>query len=105
MLNIFQVVKDIDLSNKSCLITGATSGIGLEMVRCLHARNCDVIMACRNVYKAQNVAKALALGNRENKLKIYEVNLGSLKSVTKCSQEIIRNEKYVTSMLSIRYWL
>lgn len=81
-------MKDIDLTNKTCLITGANSGIGLEMTRCLSNKNCTVIMACRNTYAAGVVAKTVC--KRTDLLKVYEINLSSLSSVKNCSEEILK---------------
>ncbi|XP_021184091.3 WW domain-containing oxidoreductase isoform X1 [Helicoverpa armigera] len=85
-----EVTKDIDLTDKTCLITGANSGIGLEMTKCLSSRNCNVLMACRNPYAANIVAKNVC-GSSE-RLKLYEINLASLRSVKKCSNEILKDQ-------------
>ncbi|XP_028162840.1 WW domain-containing oxidoreductase-like isoform X2 [Ostrinia furnacalis] len=85
-----EVVKDIDLSGKTCLITGANSGVGLEMTRCMSARNCSVLMACRNAYAANVVRNS---SDKPHLLHFYETNLASLKSVKKTSDEILsRNQ-------------
>lgn len=80
---------NIDLSNKTCLITGANSGIGLEMAKCLSSRDCTVLMACRNPYAA-NIAKNSC--ENSHLLKLYELNLASLRSVKKCSDEILKDQ-------------
>lgn len=82
------MTKDVDLSNKTCLITGANSGIGLEMARSLSSRNCNVLMACRNPYAA-NIAKNAC--ENSHLLKLYDLNLASLRSVKKCSDEILKD--------------
>ncbi|KAJ8726432.1 hypothetical protein PYW07_001130 [Mythimna separata] len=84
-----EVTKDIDLSNKTCLITGANSGIGFEMAKCLSSRECSVLMACRNPYAANNAKNAC---ENSHLLKLYELNLASLRSVKKCSDEILKDQ-------------
>ncbi|CAH4005404.1 unnamed protein product [Pieris brassicae] len=86
-----EVIKDVDLSNKTCLITGANSGIGLEITRCLNAHDCKLLMACRNSYEASVVAKNVC--EKKENIKLYELNLASLASVKKCSDMILKNEK------------
>ena len=45
---------NIDLSGKIYIVTGANSGIGFETCKYLLYLNATVIMACRNLDKAQN---------------------------------------------------
>ncbi|XP_072936759.1 WW domain-containing oxidoreductase-like [Epargyreus clarus] len=88
-----EVAKDIDLENKTCLITGANSGIGLEVTRCLNARDCKVLMACRNTYAASVVAKNVC--EKNDLLHFYEVNLASLASVKNCCDNILKDHKKI----------
>ncbi|VVD01747.1 unnamed protein product [Leptidea sinapis] len=92
-----EVMGDADLSDKTCLITGANSGIGLEVTRCLNKRDCRVLMACRNPYEARIVAKNVC--EKPNNLKMYEINLASLASVEKCSENIIKQEKNIDILI------
>ncbi|OWR41998.1 WW domain-containing oxidoreductase [Danaus plexippus plexippus] len=88
-----EVVNNVDLSNKTCLITGASSGIGLEIARCLNSRDCNLLMASRNVYKANLLANKTCLNNQ--RIRHYQINLASLASVRQCAQEIIENERQI----------
>ncbi|XP_053600068.1 WW domain-containing oxidoreductase-like [Plodia interpunctella] len=88
-----EIVKDQDLSKKKCLITGANSGIGLEMTRCMTSRGCEVLMACRNPYEATTVVKNVC--ENPNLLRFYETNLASLSSVKASSDEILKKEKNI----------
>ncbi|KAM3964825.1 WW domain-containing oxidoreductase [Aphomia sociella] len=92
-----EIVNDVDLSNKTCLITGANSGIGLEMTKCLSSNGCNILMACRNSYAASGVTKYLV--QRSDLLQFYEVNLASLKSVKNCSDEILNKEKKIDMVI------
>ncbi|KAL0894864.1 hypothetical protein ABMA27_013378 [Loxostege sticticalis] len=61
------------------------------MTRCMNARDCSVLMACRNPYAANFVKNTCA---KPDLLHFYETNLASLKSVKKTSDEILnRNQK------------
>src|ERR1700722_1446150 len=43
-----EIVDGIDLSGKTCVITGASSGLGRESARALAAAGAHVILAARN---------------------------------------------------------
>ena len=45
--------------NPVALITGATSGIGLEMARQLAARHCDLVLVSRRIGELENIAREL----------------------------------------------
>ncbi|KOB77434.1 WW domain containing oxidoreductase, isoform B, partial [Operophtera brumata] len=90
-----EITKDLELADKTCLITGANSGIGLEMTRCLSARGCAVLMACRNTYAAGAGARAQSMWENNHRLRLYETNLASLRSVKKCCDQILQAEKKI----------
>jgi retinol dehydrogenase 12 len=48
-----------DLGNRTFLVTGANSGIGLAMVEALAARNARLVLACRSEARAIPVVEAL----------------------------------------------
>ena len=50
-----EVVKDMDLSGKTILITGTTAGIGLETARTLALKGAHVVMANRNIVQSEQV--------------------------------------------------
>jgi protochlorophyllide reductase len=62
-----------------CIITGASSGIGLYATQALIARGWHVIMACRDVGKAAAAARSLDLP--AGGYTIMQLDLGSLESV------------------------
>lgn len=46
---------DTSMKGKLCVITGSTSGVGLEAARCLAGRGADIFMVCRSREKAGKV--------------------------------------------------
>ena len=70
-----------DLTGKITIVTGANSGIGLETARTFAANGATVIMACRNLEKAQLAAIDIRNTNPKAKLDLLELDLASLKSV------------------------
>ncbi|KAH8831008.1 hypothetical protein DL96DRAFT_1705464 [Flagelloscypha sp. PMI_526] len=74
-----------DLSNKTALVTGANIGIGLEIARGLAARGATVVLACRNLEKAESARKDIlekSKGSiREEQVECMLLNLADLDSV------------------------
>jgi protochlorophyllide reductase len=61
------------------IITGASSGVGLYGAKALADRNWHVVMACRDLEKAD--AAAQALGMARDSYSLIHIDLGSLESV------------------------
>ena len=51
-----------DVSGRTICITGANSGLGLEAARNLVGAGAHVIMACRNIEKAEVAAQSVRAG-------------------------------------------
>ena len=83
-----------DQSGKIFIVTGSTSGLGKETARVLSRKNATVIMAVRNINKAESVAKEILEENKNAKIDIEELDLSSLESISIFSQSI--NKKYKT---------
>ncbi|XP_063376340.1 WW domain-containing oxidoreductase-like [Cydia fagiglandana] len=86
-----EIVRDVELGDKYCLITGANGGLGLEMTRCLNARGAHVLMACRNTYAATFASKKVC--KNLDRLSIGEVNLASLRSVKNFTDWLVAEDK------------
>ncbi len=78
-LMLDDIDKKKDLSGKTYIVTGANSGVGFETTRQLVKQGGHVIMACRRVDNAKEVAKAF------DKLKgsydVIKIDLADLKSI------------------------
>jgi NAD(P)-dependent dehydrogenase (short-subunit alcohol dehydrogenase family) len=55
-----EVVADVDLHGRRAIVTGASSGIGIETARALAAAGADVTLAVRNVQTGTEVANRIA---------------------------------------------
>ncbi|HTL89173.1 MAG TPA: protochlorophyllide reductase [Leptolyngbya sp.] len=67
--------------NPTVVITGASSGVGLYAAKALAKRGWHVVMACRNLEKADSAAKSL--GMSPDSYTLMHIDLGSLDSVRK----------------------
>lgn len=77
------------LSDKVALVTGGTSGIGLEIVRALAKTGMTVFYTTRDVAKGQNVKKQLLGEDPSYRLEVVQIELSSLKSVKKAAEDFL----------------
>lgn len=71
---------------RKILITGATSGIGLAMVRKLRLEGHDLIMACRNMEKGTKVIEELISYESQGSVSLYEVDLANMSSIKRFAE-------------------
>lgn len=78
-----EVLAGVDLKGKRFLVTGVSSGIGLETARALAARGADVVGAVRDVARAEAATSAVrdAAAQAGGSLTLIALDLASLQSV------------------------
>ncbi len=70
-----------DLKNKTIVVTGANSGLGFECCRALLYKKANIIMACRNLEKA-NIAKDILINEFPNSnIEVYQLDISSFISI------------------------
>lgn len=69
------------LSGRTAIVTGANSGIGLETAAGLAARGATVIMACRNLAKAEKAADSLRTRQLPGEIRLMQLDVANLSSV------------------------
>jgi NAD(P)-dependent dehydrogenase (short-subunit alcohol dehydrogenase family) len=70
-----------DQSGKVAIVTGANSGIGYETALALARKGATVVMACRDLSKANPAADALRAMQPSGTVEVMELDLGDLESV------------------------
>ena len=81
------------LDGRVAAITGATSGIGKAVAEDLVKRGAKVLLLCRDVQKATDVASEIVeLSQRGSCIQVYHLDLTSFASVRKCAKQIQINE-------------
>jgi NAD(P)-dependent dehydrogenase (short-subunit alcohol dehydrogenase family) len=70
-----------NLNGYECIITGASTGIGIETARALAKAGARVIIGARDVDKAEKVAETLRKETNNNQIEVELLELSSLKSV------------------------
>jgi NAD(P)-dependent dehydrogenase (short-subunit alcohol dehydrogenase family) len=90
-----QVIRDLDLvgkmAGKVALVTGATSGIGIETARALHATGADVFITARDLTKAQPILEDIRKTSEgHGNLEVLEMEALSLDSVKKAAKAFLQ---------------
>ena len=84
---------NVDLTNKTYIVTGANSGLGLETTKYLLYLNATVIMACRNISKALNAEKEIRTTITTGKIIIEEYDQSDIESIKNFAQRVIQSYK------------
>jgi NAD(P)-dependent dehydrogenase (short-subunit alcohol dehydrogenase family) len=68
-------------SGRTAIITGANVGLGYETASALAGKGCSVVLACRNLAKAEEAKARILAKSPKAKVACMGVDLSSLKSV------------------------
>lgn len=79
-----------NLAGKRVLVTGISSGVGVETARVLAAHGASVVGTARNL--AKGAAAIEAVGSKGN-MELVELDLSSLKSVRACADVLLASAK------------
>ncbi|XP_024874377.1 retinol dehydrogenase 12-like [Temnothorax curvispinosus] len=99
------------LVGKTVIITGANTGIGKETARDLYRRGARVILACRDMQRANDAIEDIrrnppSKADREQfqgnpgELAVYRLDLCSLKSVRECAEMLLKNESAIHLLIN-----
>ena len=75
-----------DLGDRVAVVTGASSGVGLEVTRTLVARGVRVFMACRDLEKADRSREEVSRESPQHRPVVVPLDLASLESVRECAE-------------------
>ncbi|XP_019647927.1 PREDICTED: retinol dehydrogenase 13-like [Branchiostoma belcheri] len=88
------------LDGKTVIITGANTGIGKETARDLAARGARVILACRDLTKAETAASEIRKSTGNGNVVIEQLDLASLASVRTFATIINEREPKVNILIN-----
>jgi NAD(P)-dependent dehydrogenase (short-subunit alcohol dehydrogenase family) len=89
-----------DQSGRIAVVTGANGGLGLETARALAAKGALVVMAARNLDKAEMARRAIVEGNATTNLDVRALDLASLASVQEFAEGVVRDHDHVDVLIN-----
>ena len=88
-----EVVEGINLKGKEVIITGASDGIGVETARALAKAGARVVIAARNLQKAEPVAKDIRESTKNPNVEVEKLELSSLASVNEFVKRYLEKKR------------
>ena len=82
-----------------CIVTGATGSIGKEIARALAARGCNIVLACRNTARAEELRRELLAVAGCGDVIVAKVSLDSLDSISDFCNRIIALNRPIAAIL------
>lgn len=76
-----------DVKGKTCILTGATSGIGLEAARLLAVSGAQMVLACRNTAAAERLLQKWKQEQPSIQAEVWELDLSTLKGVRRFAEK------------------
>ncbi|WP_344676338.1 SDR family NAD(P)-dependent oxidoreductase [Paraburkholderia graminis] len=97
-----EVLSGVDLKAKRFLVTGASSGIGLETSRSLVAHGASVVGAVRDLAKAECAVASVrdAAMQASGSLELIELDLASLQSVRACADTLLAGARSFDAIIA-----
>ena len=87
------------MKTRTCLITGANSGIGKEAAVLLARENYNVIIACRNAEKGKKALEEIKQRSGCESIVLKIVDMSLQKSIRKLSDELHKEYKYLDAVI------
>lgn len=95
----FNIDKIDSQKGKIAIVTGANSGLGQEITIGLAKKDIKVIMACRNIEKAENAKSKILETVETADLEVMELNLNSLTSVRNFAKAFSEKYEYLNLLI------
>ncbi|KAL7840818.1 hypothetical protein AOLI_G00261410 [Acnodon oligacanthus] len=84
---------DVQLDGKTAIVTGANSGIGKETAKDLARRGARVILACRDMAKAEQAASEIIRDVGAASVVPHKLDLSDTRSICEFAEHIYSTEK------------
>ena len=87
-------------TGKTVIVTGANAGIGYETALALYEKGAKVILACRDLNKANAAAKAIQGVESEGSVEVLHLDLSDLTSVKKAAETFKNNHQQLDLLIN-----
>ncbi|KAB7498437.1 Retinol dehydrogenase 13 [Armadillidium nasatum] len=88
------------LTGKTVIVTGASAGVGKEAAFDFAQRGARVILACRNMEKAEKVKEWIVSSTGNKNVICHHLELSDMDSVRKFAKETIQREKRIDILVN-----
>jgi NAD(P)-dependent dehydrogenase (short-subunit alcohol dehydrogenase family) len=101
MVNGFEKQKtsDVNMQGKTVVISGSSSGVGLEALKQFAAKNANIVMVVRNLEKS-TIIKNQILDEFKCNIDIIIADFSDFDSVKKAANEILQNYKTIDVLIN-----
>jgi NAD(P)-dependent dehydrogenase (short-subunit alcohol dehydrogenase family) len=84
-----EVIKGIDLSGRTAIVTGASSGLGVETARAFAKAGARVVLPVRSREKAEKTAADIRKSTGNKNVEVADMDLGDFNSVRKFADAFV----------------
>lgn len=88
-----EVVEGVNLKGREVIVTGGSSGIGVETVRALAKAGARVVIGARNLEKAEAVANEIRESTNNPNVEVEKLDLSSLASVREFAIRFLQKKR------------
>ena len=89
-----------DQANKTFIVTGANTGIGLVTAQDLARRGARVLLACRSADKTMPIVEEIRRSTGNQNVEYVALDLGDLSSVRACAQALLDRDLPIHGLIN-----
>ncbi len=95
-----EVIEGIDLRGKTAIVTGATSGLGIETARALAGAGAEIFIPARNLEKGETIAADLRAATGNGEIHVSELDLSDFASIRRFTDRFLESGKPVHILIN-----